>query len=96
MEAEFQEKETVAFFLLFRPKRIAAPIPPKPMMNSAQVAGSAVAEQLPQCPLLAAVDDSGLLDALPIAAAIFTLKDGRLWVEATGLTETPALLMRAV
>ena len=33
-------------------------------------------------PHLAAADDSGLLDALPIAAAIFSLKDGKLWVEA--------------
>ncbi|MEO7635707.1 MAG: bifunctional diguanylate cyclase/phosphodiesterase [Sphingomicrobium sp.] len=30
-----------------------------------------------------AADDSSLLFALPISAAIFTLKDGKLWVEAT-------------
>jgi diguanylate cyclase (GGDEF)-like protein len=34
-------------------------------------------------PHLAAVDDIGLLDALPIAAAIFSLNDGKLWIEAT-------------
>jgi diguanylate cyclase (GGDEF)-like protein len=33
-------------------------------------------------PHLPPADDAGLLDALPIAAAIFCLKDGRLWVEA--------------
>jgi diguanylate cyclase (GGDEF)-like protein len=33
-------------------------------------------------PHLATADDTGLLDALPIAAAIFRLKDGKLWVEA--------------
>src|SRR5205085_5915244 len=34
-------------------------------------------------PHLPAVDDLGLLDALPIAAAIFSLNDGKLWIEAT-------------
>src|SRR5690349_21204504 len=29
-----------------------------------------------------AADDSGLLHALPIAAAIFTVNNGKLWVEA--------------
>ncbi|HEY8593062.1 MAG TPA: EAL domain-containing protein [Sphingomicrobium sp.] len=33
-------------------------------------------------PHLAAADDRGLLDALPIAAAIFTLNGRKLWVEA--------------
>ena len=33
-------------------------------------------------PHIATADDTGLLDALPIAAAIFGLKDGKLWVEA--------------
>jgi diguanylate cyclase (GGDEF)-like protein len=33
-------------------------------------------------PLIAAPDDAGLLSALPIAAAIFTTKQGKLWVEA--------------
>ncbi|HKP33577.1 MAG TPA: EAL domain-containing protein [Sphingomicrobium sp.] len=33
-------------------------------------------------PHVAAADDIGLLNALPIAAAIFSLKDGKLWVEA--------------
>jgi diguanylate cyclase (GGDEF)-like protein len=32
-------------------------------------------------PPVAAADDIGLLDALPIAAAVFTLKDGKLWIE---------------
>ena len=39
-------------------------------------------DRLNTTPHLAAVDDIGLLNALPIAAAIFCLKDGRLWVEA--------------
>lgn len=30
----------------------------------------------------AVADDIGLLDALPIAAAVFCLKDGKLWIEA--------------
>ncbi len=34
-------------------------------------------------PGIAAAGDLGLLDALPIAAAIFTLNDGKLWVEST-------------
>src|SRR6476661_3463064 len=33
-------------------------------------------------PQLAVADDIGLLDALPIAAAVFCLKDGKLWIEA--------------
>ncbi len=37
----------------------------------------------PTIPQLATADDVGLLDALPIAAAIFCLKDGKLWIEAT-------------
>ena len=32
-------------------------------------------------PQLAAVDDTGLLDALPLGAAIFTTKDSKLWLE---------------
>jgi diguanylate cyclase (GGDEF)-like protein len=34
-------------------------------------------------PHLVAADDFGLLHALPIAAAVFTLKQGKLWMEAT-------------
>ena len=37
-------------------------------------------------PHLATADDVALLDALPIAAAIFHLKDGALWVEAMNMT----------
>ncbi len=36
-------------------------------------------------PHLATADDVALLDALPIAAAIFHLKDGALWVEAMNM-----------
>ena len=40
-------------------------------------------DKLNAIPHVVAVDDVDLLDALPIAAAIFTLKQGKLWIEAT-------------
>lgn len=39
--------------------------------------------RLNSAPHLVVADDIGLLNALPIAAAIFRVKDGKLWVEAT-------------
>jgi diguanylate cyclase (GGDEF)-like protein len=47
-----------------------------------RAAGLRRTDRLNATPHLTAADGLGLLNALPIAAAIFTLKDDRLWVEA--------------
>ena len=56
------------------------------MQAAARRAGGAQklhrSDRLKAIPHIAAADDAGLLAALPIAAAIFTLNDGKLWVEA--------------
>ena len=55
---------------------------PAAATRPANVSRARRTDKLTTIPRLAAADDLGLLHALPIAAAIFCLKDGKLWVES--------------